>query len=195
MQPSPAALQKQALETYPLLSALGERRSRRFGLGMRLPSGPLGFESRYAPAPLTEDEEAALVFAACGVTGHALADLCYAPGGGGAIMAGLVARTVASGDGLQTVGLVLTNDQATYLIRRPRELPPSEITQLIELGQKSAFTELYQKCRVQIKTGRTVTPTDPLFNINANRWSAHARGTTYFLPINDLTFMYVNGLL
>ena len=42
---------------------------------------------------------------------------------GGNIMAGLVARTVASGDGLQTVALVITNDQATYLISRPRELP------------------------------------------------------------------------
>src|SRR5262249_37527570 len=36
---------------------------------------------------------------------------------------------------------------------------------------------------------------EPLYNINANRWSAHAPGTTYFLPINDLTFMYINGLL
>jgi hypothetical protein len=36
---------------------------------------------------------------------------------------------------------------------------------------------------------------DPLLNVNGNRWSAHARGTTCFLPVNDLTFMYVNGLL
>ena len=34
-----------------------------------------------------------------------------------------------------------------------------------------------------------------MFNINANGWSAHAAGTSYFLPINDLTFMYINGLL
>jgi hypothetical protein len=74
-------------------------------------------------------------------------------------------------------------------------MPAEDIAQLIELGRRGAFTELYQKCRVQIKNGRAVTPTDPLFNINANRWSAHAWGTSYFLPINDLTFMYVNGLL
>jgi len=36
---------------------------------------------------------------------------------------------------------------------------------------------------------------EPLFNINANRWSAYAPGTTYFLPVNDLTLMYVNGVL
>src|SRR5215831_8166356 len=153
MQPSPAALQKQALETYPLLSALGERRSRRFGLGMRLPSGPLGFESRYAPAPLTEDEEAALVFAACGITGHALADLCYAPGGGGGIMGGLVARTIASGDGLQTVALIVINDEGSYLIRRPQELPPGDIKQFIEIGRECRFTELYRKYRIKIKAG------------------------------------------
>jgi hypothetical protein len=54
---------------------------------------------------------------------------------------------------------------------------------------------LYRRYRVKIKDGRARTPSEPLFNINANRWSAHAPGTTYFLPINDLTFMYVNGLL
>ncbi len=183
------------LAQYPLLSALRERRSRRFGRGMRIPSGPLAFQSRHPPAPLSENEEAALVFAACGITGHALGDLCYARGEGGNIMAGMVGRTIASGDGLQTVALVVTNDEATYLVRRPRELPSNEIAELIELGRRGAFGELYRRCRVKIKDGRAAMPTEPLFNINANRWSAHAPGTSYFLPVNDLTFMYINGLL
>jgi len=183
------------LDSYPLLTALRDRRSRRFGLGMRIPSGPLAYQSRHQPVPLSEEEEAALVFAACGVTGHALADLCYARGEGGNIMAGLVARTVASGDGLQTVALIVTNDQATYLIRPPRGLPSGDVQELIEMGRQGAFTDLYRRCRVKIRDGRATTPTEPIFNINANRWSVHARGTSYFLPINDLTFMYVNGLL
>jgi hypothetical protein len=185
----------ETLDQYPLLAALRERRSRRFGLGMKISSGPLAYESRRKPAPLTEDEEAALVFAACGITGHALADLCYARGEGGNIMGGLVARTIASGDGLQTVGLVVTNDAATHLLRRPRELPPADIPHLVELGRRGEFTELYRRSRVKIKDGRAAPSKEPLFNINANRWSAHAPGTTYFLPVNDLTFMYVNGLL
>jgi len=183
------------LAEYPLLTALRERRSRRFGRGMKIPAGPLAYQSAQAPRPLTEDEEAALVFAACGITGHALADLCYAPGEGGNIMGGLIARTIASGDGLQTVSLAVTNDHATYLIRKPRELPPGDIPSLIELGRRGEFTELYRRSRVKIKDGRAAPPREPLFNINANRWSAHAPGTSYFLPINDLTFMYVNGLL
>jgi hypothetical protein len=35
----------------------------------------------------------------------------------------------------------------------------------------------------------------PMFNVNVNRWSLYAPGTSYFLPINELTFMYINGLL
>src|ERR1043165_7159128 len=161
----------------PLLTAVRERRSRRFGLGMKIPSGPLAFASLHPSAPLSEEEEAALVFAACGITGHALADLCYSQGEGGNIMGGLVARTIASGDGLQTVALVVTNDQATYLIRRPRELPANTIPEFIALARKNEFTELYRRCRVKINDGRTITPKEPLFNINANRWSAHAPGT------------------
>src|SRR5438876_1504098 len=186
---------REDLGSYPLLAALRERRSRRFGLGMKIPAGPLAYQSRHQPAPLSEEEEAALVFAACGVTGHALADLCYARGEGGNIMAGLIARTVASGDGLQTVALIVTNDQATYLIRPPRGLPPGDVQELIELGRRGAFTELYRRSRVQIREERATTPIEPIFNINANRWSAHAPGTSYFLPVNDLTFMYLNGLL
>ncbi|HTL17524.1 MAG TPA: hypothetical protein VL793_09815 [Patescibacteria group bacterium] len=183
------------LEHYPLLAALRERRSRRFGLGMKMPGGPLAYASKYPAVCLSDDEEAALVFAACGITGHALADLCYSADGGGGIMGGMVARTIASGDGLQTVALAVINDHATYIVRRPQELPPGDINQLIEMGRQGKFTELYRRCRVRVKDGRARIPVEPLFNINANRWSAHASGTTYFLPINDVTFMYVNGLL
>ena len=162
---------------------------------MTLPGGPLAFESRHKPRPLTEDEESVLAFAASGITGHALADLCHTKDGGGNIMGGLVGRTIASGDALQCVPLVVTNDDATYLVRRPRELPATEIANLIALGKAGEFREVYRRSRVKIKDGRAHPPAEPLFNLNTNRWSAHAPGTTLFLPINDLTFMYLNGLL
>ncbi|MCZ6623163.1 MAG: hypothetical protein O7B35_02825 [Deltaproteobacteria bacterium] len=58
---------------------------------------PLTYRSRHDPFPLTEDEEVFLVFAGWGITGCALADLPYAEGGGGTIMAGLIGRTATSG--------------------------------------------------------------------------------------------------
>src|SRR5262249_14323879 len=74
-----------------------------------------------------------------------------------------------------------------WLAAAPCALPPP--------GRNRRRPTPSRRSRVKIKDGRATTPTEPLFNINANRWSAHARGTTYFLPVNDLTFMYVNGLL
>ncbi|TAK06487.1 hypothetical protein EPO44_05360 [bacterium] len=185
----------ECLVTYPLLEALKRRRSRRFALGMKMNKGPLAYQSRHKPFPLTEEEEAALAFAACGITGYALGDLPYAEGDGGTIMAGFLGRTVASGDAIQTVALVVTNDQATYLIKRPQDFTQAEIPELIRLAGRGELAELYRRGRVKIKNGRAAPPLAPMFNINVNHWSLYAPATTYFLPINELTFMYINGLL
>ena len=78
------------LKTYPLVDALRGRRSRRFGLGMTIPEGPFAFQSKHTTIPLTEDEEALLAFAACGITGYSLADLSYGKGQGGHMLDGLM---------------------------------------------------------------------------------------------------------
>jgi hypothetical protein len=196
MNPSPvAASLRDRLADQSFLDTLLGRRSRRFGLGMKMPLGPLAFTSRHAPRPLTEDEEAALAFAAAGITGYALADLCYAPGEGGNIMNGLVGRAVGSGDGIQAVALFVINDQGAWLVKRPRDFTTTALTELIDLARDGAFTEIYRRSRVQVKSGRAAPPLEPVFNLNCNRWSLYAPGTTYFLPVNDLTFLYINGLL
>ncbi len=89
--------------SYPLLDAMIERRSRRFGKGMQLDGGPLAYSSKQKTQPLSVEEEAALAFAACGITGPVLAELPYQSGdtpetGSGNILIHLVGRTVASGD-------------------------------------------------------------------------------------------------
>ncbi len=68
------------LAAYSLQEALLARRSRRFGKGMRLNGGPLAYESKHAPEPLSLAEEAALAFAACGITGYVLGELPYQTG-------------------------------------------------------------------------------------------------------------------
>ncbi|MFB2895412.1 hypothetical protein ACE1CI_21115 [Aerosakkonemataceae cyanobacterium BLCC-F50] len=57
-------------EDYSLIEAMLQRRSRRFGKGMKLGS-PLNYQSQYMPQPLTLEQEALLSFAASGVTGYA----------------------------------------------------------------------------------------------------------------------------
>jgi hypothetical protein len=183
------------LASYSLLDALRGRRSRRFGLGMAMAGGPLAYRASQAPLPLTDAEEAHLAFAATGVTGYALGDLNYAPGQGGTIMVGLRGSTVASADAIHAVALVVVNDEATYLLKRPQDFAAAEIPELVRLAQAGAFTELYARSRVRLRDGRAAPPAEPPFTMNINRWSLYPAGSTYFLPINELTFMYVNGLL
>jgi hypothetical protein len=184
-----------ALAAYPLLDALRDRRSRRFGRGMEIPGGPLAYRSRHAPAPLTEDAEAALVFAAAGLTGPALLDLCFAPGHGGGIMAGAVARTVASGDALQSVALFVINDTGVWHARRPQELAAETQREVMALNRAGDFTAAWRRLRVHVRPDRVHPPVAPITNLNLNRWGLPAPGGTIFLPVADLTPMYVNGLL
>jgi hypothetical protein len=184
-----------AVGRYPLLDALRERRSRRFGLGMVMPAGPLAHRSRHPGLPLSEDEEALLAFAACGITGPALADLGYAPGQGGTIMAGLLGRTSGSGDAVQSVAVFVTNAGATYLLRRPRDFAPAEIGEALALARRGDYLELYRRSRVLVRAGRTTAPLEAPFNLDVNRWSLYDPAGTYFLPVNELTLLYLNGVL
>ena len=72
----------EAWHRYPLLESLIKRRSRRFAKAMELDGGPLAHSSQHQPQPLTIEEESALAFAACGVTGPVLAELPFQSGRG-----------------------------------------------------------------------------------------------------------------
>lgn len=188
------------LASYPLLEALLQRRSRRFGRGMHLDGGPLSFESQRSPQPLSLEEEAALAFAACGVTGHALAELPYRAGsqpesGGGNIMVHFVGRTVASGDALHVVSLFVINDEGVWLLKRPQDFPRAELPELIEAAHDHRLVELYERSRVRIAQERLDIPREVPYRLNLNKWSANVPGTTVFLPVNELTALYINVLL
>jgi hypothetical protein len=162
---------------------------------MKIPSGPLQYTSPHAPVPLTEDEEAALAFAACGVTGYALADLSYGAGEGGSMLAGRLGRTVASPDAVNAVAVLITNDRETWLLKRPQDFAAAEFVELVRLARSGALTDLYRRTRIQLSDRRTAPPLDPGHNFSINRWSLHAPGTTYFLPIIETTALTINALL
>ena len=183
----------------PLKSTLFEvllrRRSRRVGLGMVIPSGPFQYTSPHQPVPLTEEEEAALAFAACGITGYALADLSYGAGQGGSMLVGRLGRTIASPDAVNAVSVLVTNDNGTWLLKRPQDFSPTEFAELVRLAKQGALTDLYKRVRVQLSDRRTAPPLDPGYNFSINRWSLYAPGTTYFLPIIETTALTMNALL
>jgi hypothetical protein len=199
MSERPSSLPESVLR-FPLFRALLERRSRRFAKGMRLEGGPLAYESTLPRSSLTLDEEAALAFAACGVTGWALAELPYDRGddeesGSGNIMAQFVGRTIPSPDALHDVILFVLNDDGAWMIRRPQDFPRAELPGLVVAAREGRLVELYERSRVRIADRRPDVPRELPYVPPFNKWSANVPGTTYFLPVNELTALYINILL
>lgn len=100
---------------------------------MEIKAGPTQYSSNYEPDPLTEEEQAILAFAACGITGAALVDWSYGPGSGGTMMARSVGRTASSGDAVHTAALFLIDDNATWLARRPQDMEPENFIEETKL--------------------------------------------------------------
>lgn len=100
---------------------------------MCIGGGPTAYESDRDPHPLSETEQAILAFAACGLTGPALGDWSYEPGSGGNMLAGFAGRTVGRADAIRTLSVFVVDDDATRLARRPRDLEPDELRDVVEL--------------------------------------------------------------
>lgn len=184
------------MTTVPLLDLMANRRSRRFALGSHLDGGPLAYRARDPAVPLGEEEEAMLAFAAAGVTGFALADLPYSTGedpegGGGNVILSVVGRTVASPDACHTAALFVLNDQGAYLVKRPQDHPRQAIPELAALARNGDFLRLYERSRVRIADSRPDVPRHLPFLPPFNRWSANLPGSTYFLPVSELTALYL----
>ena len=190
----------EAWHRYPLLESLIKRRSRRFAKAMELDGGPLTHSSQHQPQPLTIEEESALAFAACGITGPVLAELPFQSGeapesGSGNIMTHLVGRTVASGDAVHSGIVFLINDEGAWMLKRPQDFPRSQIAELARGAREHEFVELYQESRVRIANRRVDIPRELPFVPAFNKWSANLSGTSYFLPVEELSAFYINVLL
>ena len=182
-----------------LFEAMLNRRSRRFGRGLHLQGGPLEFKSQQDVRPLSLDEEAALAFAATGITGFVSGELPYRPGpqpesGGGHMMTRFWGRTIPSADGLHTVSLLVTNDEGCWYVRRPQNFPVAELPEIIEMGRQRQWTELYEQTRVQIADKRVDVPRAVPFHPSFNLWDCNEPGTTLFLPVNEVTEIYLTVL-
>ena len=65
----------------------------------------------------------------------------------------------------------------------------------MQLARQGEFTEHYRRSRIKIMDGRAAPPVEPGYNFNINKWSLYAQGSSYFLPINEITAFYINAIL
>ena len=189
----PPGLQE-ALE-LPLADAILSRRSRRFGLGMELPSGPLAHRSDAEPLPLTELEEAVLVWLGTGVTGLALGDL---PPDGLSWMHRWIGRSWPCSVNSHSTELFFTNDAGLHVARLRGREPDGGATRAAagddpaDAGE--AMARLLREARTTLEPGRADLPTgEPgLFAFNA--WNVNKPGTTLLVPVTNMTVEYLTLL-
>ncbi|MGH9222959.1 MAG: hypothetical protein ACRD2W_04075 [Acidimicrobiales bacterium] len=189
------------LFSYPLMACVQDRRTRRVARGVSITADDISHESTNAPAPLTPLEEAILI-AATGITGAVMHDGPTNHGKNkelGSPFLNVISRAASSPDNAQATSFFMINDEAIWLIKRPRgrdalemakSIPPrwEDRTEGDWLASAAAVTH-------KVHDGRMDFPRDWPYYLGWNRQHSNAPGTTVFLPVVDNTRQYINAIL
>ncbi|TXT53484.1 MAG: hypothetical protein BAJALOKI1v1_2410002 [Promethearchaeota archaeon] len=172
---------------FPLTNALFGRRSRRFGVGMEIPSGPLKYNSNFSAMPLTEFEESLLIAAATGVTGWNFG-IPHGPANPNAHADHAVrftGRTMPTAAGIGTPILFYTNDNGIFVINT-RGINPNQISEMKDMEEITEWIlENCHKNSSKLGDSRLDLPSIPGHILDPNLWWANKPGSTLFMPIGD----------
>jgi hypothetical protein len=193
MDGTPEGLRK-AL-SYPLFSAIFNRRSRRIAKGLRtVAAGSHTFTSSEPPQPLSEFEEAVLI-SAIGITGFNLPDRPFEDEQKQPILGtpnlSFAGRAAGSTDNSQPTSFFLINDSGTYFLRK---LKPGEV----DLAAPPTPEEMIRRAqiaKVRVLAERLEFPRKFPYYLDSNRFLSNVPGTTVFLPVVDMTRQYINALM
>lgn len=181
---------------FPLLQAMFGRRSRRFGLGMEIPTGPLAYRSRSEALPLSELEQAILVAAATGVSGWSFG-VPFSPNRPGehaSLTVRFAGRTAPTAAGIGTPVLLYTSDDGTFLTNT-RDVVPERMAE--SLGGVTDVERVISVCRdhtEQLATTRLDLPSAAPHMLEPNIWWANAPGSTLMIPVADASEEFLGML-
>lgn len=175
---------------FGLLDSIFSRRSRRFGLGMEIPEGTLKYSSAHDPHPLSELEEAFLIWAGTGTTGLSLGDL---PRTGISWLFQWTGRSWPCSCNSHSTELFYTNDDGVYMVKLFDLMPEdtSIFTNLSREQQMEKVLGLFNSSKIKLEDGRADLPKgEPgLFDFNA--WNCNKPGTSFFIPVTNTTVEYM----
>lgn len=188
--------------TFPFIQALVGRRARRFSLGAHLPDGPLAFESKEAPVPLTRLEQLLVLSAAGGNTGwHGMItrNARYAPHLAN-YSGSASGRTFPSAAGIHTTELFFTDDEGIWFLPTRDALPP-ENGPIEDVDDLESWLQRTEARLHRLSEERLHIPAAEPFMEGHNTWCANRPGTTLIIPIGDvaqhmialLCFLVQNG--
>jgi hypothetical protein len=109
-------------------------------------------------------------------------------------MVSLIGRTFSSADAAATSALFVNTDDGTFAMRRPQDFARDEIDELGSLARAGEFTRIYERSRIRIADRRTEIPREVPFTPPFNKWSTNLPGSTYFVPVTDVTALYLTIL-
>jgi hypothetical protein len=176
---------------------LRKRRTRRHARGLAMPAGgPLAGVQGSTTKPLEDLQEAYLALAAVGIIGPSLAEVPFQNDamGGGNIISRFVSRTAISPDAAHTVGLFVINDAGVSFVRRPHNLTLSEWNELKAYRDGSGVLQFYQQLLVPVSHERPAIADERPHVPTFNRWASNKPGTTYFVPVLELSELYLSAL-
>lgn len=199
--PSHKALQE--LFSYPLMSAIVDRRTRRVARGTSVASGTISHISTNEPSPLSPLEEAVLIVST-GLTGSTAMHDVPAQNEDGkdrfsAPLINVLSRSASSIDNSHAVSFFMVNDEGTWLIKQRRnqdalaalaQLPPRW-----EGWTESDWLTAASGVKHQLYKERLDFPRRWPYYFIWNRQISNRPGTTILLPIVDLTRQFINVVI
>jgi len=177
---------------FGFMDAIFTRRSRRFGLGMEIRDGTLKHKSLHKPVPLTELEEAFLIWSGTGMTGLSLGDL---PRTGLSWLFQWTGRSWPCSCNSHSTELFYTNDDSVYMVKLHDMMPGPGETSIFpgksEQEKLDRVLKLFRSSLIKLEDTRANLPKgEPgLFDFNA--WNCNKPGTTFFVPVTNTTIEYM----
>ncbi|MEM7009505.1 MAG: hypothetical protein AAF462_10265, partial [Thermodesulfobacteriota bacterium] len=177
---------------FGFMDSIFTRRSRRFGLGMEIEEGNLKYKSKHNPIPLSELEEAYLIWAGTGMTGLSLGDL---PRTGISWLFQWTGRSWPCSCNSHSTELFYTNDDGVYMLKLHDAMPETGETSIFhgktEEEKLERVLKLFRNSRIKLQDGRADLPKgEPgLFDFNA--WNCNKPGTSFFIPVTNTTIEYM----
>lgn len=176
----------QELFKFPLMTAIFGRRSRRFGLGMSIPSGPLQYQSSHEPVPLSELEQALLVAALTGVTGwhYGIPFTPDSPGNFASYTERFTGRAAPVNAAIGAPVLFYTDDKGVYLTNL-RDTKPAKTQEFKGVDDAGHLLDVCRQHTTRLSDARLDLPQEPPHVMEHNLWAGNRPGSTLFIPVSD----------
>ena len=175
------------INQFPLMDALYGRRSRRFGWGMEIPSGPMAYKSELPPTPLDDFERSLIIAAGLGVSGaHNGIPFSSAQDGLCDYSVRYTGRTFPTAAGIGNTDLFYTQDDGTYYVST-RDAIDDGNWQDEKLSAAESLIETVNSHTQKISDKRIDPPRKGPHYSSHNLWNGNTAGSTLFIPVANVS--------